>query len=205
MAIFVKYKKKVDEDTTTGQNQQQNDSANDPQKEAQITALRQEIVGKEEQKRAIQTDYENKVRVIDQQENQLKKKIADLGGSVENNESLKVFGKKLYEAIANKTDEMFALISLVFESMVNEDKLSFTPSTTRCMTFAKNIIAYINRGEFKQETVVKDFSDFLMNMLNASQVSFSNREKETFVSKLIEAMSENTLFSWIFSTETKNN
>ncbi len=203
MAIFVKYKKKVDEDTAAGQNQQ-NDSANDPQKEAQITSLRQEIVGKEEQKRAIQTDYENKVRIIDQQENQLKKKIADLGGSVENNESLKGFGKKLYEAIANKTDEMFALISLVFESMVNEDKLSFTPSTTRCMTFAKNIIAYINRGEFKQETAVKDFSDFLMNMLNASQVSFSNREKETFVNNLIDAMSDNTLFSWIFDTETKN-
>lgn len=202
MAIFVKYKKKVDEDTASDNTQQTQN--NDEQKDVQIAALRQEIVGKEEQKRSIQTDYENKVRIIDQQENQLKKKIADLGGSIENNESLKGFGKKLYEAIANKTDEMFALISLVFESMVNEDKLSFTPSTTRCMTFAKNIIAYINRGEFKQETAVKDFSDFLMNMLNASQVSFSNREKETFVNSLIDAMSENTVFSWIFNTETKN-
>lgn len=203
MAIFVKYKKKVDEDTASDNVQQTQD--NDEQKDVQIAALRQEIVGKEEQKRSIQTDYENKVRIIDQQENQLKKKIADLGGSIENNESMKGFGKKLYEALANKTDEMFALISLVFESMMSEDKISFTPSATRCMTFAKNIIAYINRGEFKQETAVKDFSDFLMNMLNASQVSFSNREKETFVNSFIDAMSENTVFSWIFNTETKNN
>lgn len=193
MAIFIKYKKKIEEDAASDSTAAV--SAEDAQKDAQLQDLNTQIVGKLEQKRAVQTEFENKMRVLDQQINQLKQKVAQLGGDVKTDESVVMFGKKLYEAVTNKTDEMFALISLVFDSMEN---VSYRPDNTRCRTFAKNIIAYLNRGEFKSESVDRDLTDFLMNLLNKSQISLANKEKDTFVKKLIENMKESTLFSWIF-------
>lgn len=193
MAIFIKYKKKIEEDAASDSTAAV--SAEDAQKDAQLQDLNTQIVGKLEQKRAVQTEFENKTRVLDQQINQLKQKVAQLGGDVKTDESIVMFGKKLYEAVTNKTDEMFALISLVFDSMEN---VSYRPDNTRCRTFAKNIIAYLNRGEFKSESVDRDLTDFLMNLLNKSQISLANKEKDTFVKKLIENMKESTLFSWIF-------
>lgn len=193
MAIFIKYKKKIEEDAASDSTAAV--SAEDAQKDAQLQDLNTQIVGKLEQKRAVQTEFENKTRVLDQQINQLKQKVAQLGGDVKTDESVVMFGKKLYEAVTNKTDEMFALISLVFDSMEN---VSYRPDNTRCRTFAKNIIAYLNRGEFKSESVYRDLTDFLMNLLNKSQISLANKEKDTFVKKLIENMKESTLFSWIF-------
>lgn len=193
MAIFIKYKKKIEEDAASDSTAAV--SAEDAQKDAQLQDLNTQIVGKLEQKRAVQTEFENKTRVLDQQINQLKQKVAQLGGDVKTDESVVMFGKKLYEAVTNKTDEMFALISLVFDSMEN---VSYRPDNTRCRTFAKNIIAYLNRGEFKSESVDRDLTDFLMNLLNKSQISLANKEKDTFVKKLIENMKESTLFSWIF-------
>ena len=196
MAIYIKYKKKIEEETTSDSTAEV--AAVDAQKDAQLQDLNTQIVGKLEQKRAVQTEYENKTRVLDQQINQLKQKVAQLGGDVKTDESFKGFGKKIYEAIINKTDEMFALISLVFNSM---EDISYKPDNTRCRTFAKNIVAYLNRGEFKAETVDKDLTDFLMKLLNNSQISLSNKEKDTFIKKLIENMKESTLFSWIFIDE----
>lgn len=196
MAIYIKYKKKIEEETTSDSTATV--AAVDAQKDAQLQDLNTQIVGKLEQKRAVQTEYENKTRVLDQQINQLKQKVAQLGGDVKTDESFKGFGKKIYEAITNKTDEMFALISLVFNSM---EDISYKPDNTRCRTFAKNIVAYLNRGEFKSETADKDLTDFLMNLLNNSQISLSNKEKDTFIKKLIENMKESTLFSWIFIDE----
>ena len=193
MAIFIKYKKKIEEDAASDSTAAV--SAEDAQKDAQLQDLNTQIVGKLEQKRAVQTEFENKMRVLDQQINQLKQKVAQLGGDVKTDESVVMFGKKLYEAVTNKTDEMFALISLVLDSMEN---VSYRPDNTRCRTFAKNIIAYLNRGEFKSESVDRDLTDFLMNLLNKSQISLANKEKDTFVKKLIENMKESTLFSWIF-------
>ena len=193
MAIFIKYKKKIEEDAASDSTAAV--SAEDAQKDAQLQDLNTQIVGKLEQKRAVQTEFENKTRVLDQQINQLKQKVAQLGGDVKTDESMVMFGKKLYEAVTNKTDEMFALISLAFDSMEN---VSYRPDNTRCRTFAKNIIAYLNRGEFKSESVDRDLTDFLMNLLNKSQISLANKEKDTFVKKLIENMKESTLFSWIF-------
>ncbi|MBS7364225.1 MAG: hypothetical protein KIH03_10475 [Paludibacteraceae bacterium] len=196
MAIYIKYKKKIEEETTSDSTAAV--AAVDAQKDAQLQDLNTQIVGKLEQKRTVQTEYENKTRVLDQQINQLKQKIAQLGGNVKTDESFKGFGKKIYEAITNKTDEMFALISLVFNSM---EDISYKPDNTRCRTFAKNIVAYLNRGEFKSETADRDLTDFLMKLLNNSQISLSNKEKDTFIKKLIENMKESTLFSWIFIDE----
>lgn len=193
MAIFIKYKKKIEEETTSDSTAAV--AAEDAQKDAQLQDLNTQIVGKLEQKRAVQTEFENKTLVIDQQINQLKQKVAQLGGEVKTDESLKGFGKRLYESVMNKTDEMFALISLAFNSM---EDISYRPDNTRCKTFAKNIVAYLNRGEFKADSVDRDLTDFLMNLLNKSQISLSNKEKDTFVKKLIENMKNNTLFSWIF-------
>lgn len=193
MAIFIKYKKKIEEETTSDSTAAV--AAEDAQKDAQLQDLNTQIVGKLEQERAAQTEFENKIRVIDQQIIQLKQKVAQLGGEVKTDESLKGFGKRLYESVMNKTDEVFALISLAFNSM---EDISYRPDNTRCKTFAKNIVAYLNRGEFKADSVDRDLTDFLMNLLNKSQISLSNKEKDTFVKKLIENMKDNTLFSWIF-------
>jgi len=263
MAIYIKYKKQIDEDDTSPENIGQQDSTeqeNDSQVDDAISKLESDIVTLKEKKRTVQTDYENKVKNIEQQKNQLQEKlaqldgadkdpqkkkesvsiktdiikkknqkrvaqtefenqtrtvdeqilqiemkIAELDGDIDVNESLKRrIGRKLYEALLNKTDEMFDLVSFVFDEMMSEDRISFVPNETRCMRFAKNIIAYINRGEFTPETVKDDLFDFLMNLLGNSQISFSNREKEMFAEKLIDEMSENVLFSWIFENKNEN-
>ena len=62
MAISIKYKKKIDEDATSDSTAAV--SAEDAQKDAQLQDLNTQIVGKLEQKRAVQTEFENKMRVL---------------------------------------------------------------------------------------------------------------------------------------------
>ena len=198
MTVFIKHRNKKIEEEVTSSDSTAAVAAQDAQKDAQLQDLNMQIVGKLEQKRSAQTEYENKMRVFDQQINQLKQKIAQLGGDVKTDESSKGFGKKLYESILNKTDEMFAMISLVFDSM---EDISYRPDSTRCRTFAKNIVAYLNRIELNGSEKERDFMDFLMNLLNKSQVSLSNKEKDTFIKKLMDNMKESVLFSWVFENE----
>ena len=141
-------------------------------------------------------DFATKTRDIRLAKEQIKQMIIDAGGTI--NEQARGFGRRLYESVTNRTDEMFALISLTFDSM---DGLSYRPDSTRCRTFAKNIIAYINKGDFGEAEPEQGLSDFLINLLNRSQVSLSNKEKDAFVINLIDNMKESALFSWIFKNE----
>lgn len=203
MPVYIRYKKKnVNEDDVNtaqqGSTAQQGAADANNQSDAKIKSLSDQIIARQEQKRAAQTEYENRVRILDQQVNQLKKQIVDLGGDIVKmesaRESARGFGRRLYESVINKTDEMFAMISMIFDEA---DGISYRPDSTRCRTFAKNIIGYLNRNDFDKPDAEEKFSDFLMNLLNRSQVSFSNGEKERFIRSLLQKMKESALFSWI--------
>lgn len=168
-----------------------------------IKMLNTKVVELEKQARDKETVYDNDKRMIDLQILQYKAKIAGLGGTIDFNESIKSFGKKIYESLTNKTEEMFGLVSMVFDSMSSEKKISYYPSRTNQMGFAKKIIAYINEGNFANGDAMTNFSDFLIDMLNRSQIPFFSREKTDFTNRLIGEMSQNEVFSWIF--DDKNN
>lgn len=201
MALRIRYKKNVNEDdepTDNGQSQ----SGSNPQEEAnknKIQSLQTRLIDIQNKLRDAKKRYEDDTRPLEQQKLQIQKQINELGGilNMQNNESAKTrFGRRLYESVTNKTDEVFGLISLVFDEM---DGLSYRPDKTRCRTFAKNIVAFVNKNDGDREGFETKFSDFLMNLLNKSQVSLSNKEKDNFAKGLIEKMKESTLFSWIFN------
>jgi hypothetical protein len=80
----------------------------------------------------------------------------------------------------------------------NIDNLSYRPDNTKCRTFAKNIIAYLNKLGWESGGHEDEFKTFLFNILNASHISLAQSEKEKFVNNLIGLMKENTLFMWLF-------
>ena len=194
MAIYIKRKRKIEEDTSS--EQQENVSSNNNQKEAKIIELNKKLVDFKQKISDAKTEFENKVKSYESQKLQIEMELANLGVNIDPNESFKGFGKKLYEALTNKTDEMLALISLTFKSI---DDISYIPDDKRCRTFARLIIAYINKWwEFTKDNAEKKLFDFIINLLNKSQISLSNKEKDIFVKKLLENMKENTVFSWMF-------
>ena len=152
-------------------------------------------------KLAKKTSYQQNITNIDQQIILLNKTVAENGGDVDVklvDESLKSkirFSKKLYEAVLNRTDEMYAEICIAFDSI---DNLSYRPDNTKCRTFAKNIIGYLNKLGWESGGHEDEFKTFLYNLLNASHISLAQSEKDKFVNNLISLMKENTLFMWIF-------
>ena len=198
-------KKKVNEDDaqqpqdTAQEVNPQQDEAN--KKEAEnINAQIAELVNKKLQRK---TQYQNDIKNIDNQIVAMQKKVADLGEEIDPNiietESVHTplyrFGRNLFESVTNRTDEMFAIISLAFDDI---ESLSYRPSDTRCRTFAKNIIAFLNRNIWKTDDHGEEFNDFMRNLLNASHVSLSTREKEAFIEKLSDSMKDNAMFNWIY-------
>ena len=147
------------------------------------------------------TAYQQNVKNIEQQMILINKTIAENGGDVDVkcvDEFLKAkirFSKKLYEAVLNRTDEMYAEICMAFD---NIDNLSYLPDNTKCRTFAKNIIAYLNKLGWESGGHEDEFKTFLFNVLNASHISLAQSEKEKFVNNLIGLMKENKLFMWLF-------
>ena len=147
------------------------------------------------------TTYQQNIKNIEQQMVLINKTIAENGGDVdvkcvdESYKSKIRFSKKLYEAVLNRTDEMYAEICLAFDSIEN---LSYRPENTKCRTFAKNIIAYLNKLGWESGGHENEFKTFLFNLINASHISLAQSEKEKFVNNLIGLMKENTLFMWLF-------
>lgn len=163
-------------------------------------------------------DIEEKIADIrsaaDAQINDLKKqitseqdKIAKAGGSVNPSaviEHKKSFGRKLYEASTNRTDEMFTMISVAFDSIQD---LSYTPNDTKKKTMARNLIAFINKnvswgsdGEYHGD----EFNDEVKRSINAGQMSLSIKEKEKFVEELDKQLKDNVMFSYIFKEKENN-
>lgn len=206
---IIRHKKKVNEDgeqtqqTNSNGNAAQDVSMQTKQKSVQINTQIAELLNK---KMILRTQYNNDVKNLDSQIVQLQKQKAELGENVDVNciegccgTDLR-FGKKLFEAVINRTDEMYGAIKIAFD---NTENISIMPTDTRCRTFAKNIISYLNKVNWYGNDHTSDFSDYVRNMLNKSQVSLSNDEKKTFVEKLVEILKDNTLFSWIFGLKNK--
>jgi hypothetical protein len=151
-------------------------------------------------KLAKKTTYQQNIKDIEQRMVSIDKTIAENGGDsdvkfVDESQKAKIrFSKKLYEAVLNRTDEMYAEICLAFDSI---DNLSYRPENTKCRTFAKNIIAYLNKLGWESGEHENEFKTFLFNLINSSHISLSQSEKEKFVNNLIGLMKENTLFMWL--------
>lgn len=197
MIVVKKYKKVNEEEPVNTTNVSQDVSSQTQSKAIQLNTQIAELLNK---KMTLKTQYQNDVRNIEAQIIQLQKQKADIGENVdvncldENKVELR-FSRKLYEAVTNKTDEMFAAITIAFD---NVDNISIKPHSTRCRTFAKNIISYLNKVNWYGTEHTTEFIDYVRNMLNNSQVSLSNTEKETFIDKLTETLKSNPIFGWIF-------
>ena len=201
MAIIVKYKKKVNEDDSPSSSQQP-ENPND----ARIREINSKIV--QEQNKILQAEktYQNIKATCNNNIIQLNNEKAKLGASVDANsvktESLKSdFKMGLFESTVNKTDELFGIICLSFDSI---DGLSYRPSDTRCRTIARDIINNIYRKENKESMSEDAFKDYVSSRLNNSHVSLSKKERDAFMENLLNGLKESVLFSWIFENNKTN-
>lgn len=201
MAIIVKYKKKVNEDDSPSSSQQP-ENPND----ARIREINSKIV--QEQNKILQAEktYQNIKATCNNNIIQLNNEKAKLGASVDANsvktESLRSdFKMGLFESTVNKTDELFGVICLSFDSI---DGLSYRPSDTRCRTIARDIINNIYRKENKESMSEDAFKDYVYSRLNNSHVSLSKKERDAFMENLLNGLKESVLFSWIFENNKTN-
>lgn len=201
MAIIVKYKKKVNEDDSPSSSQQ-SENPND----ARIREINSKIV--QEQNKILQAEktYQNIKATCNNNIIQLNNEKAKLGASVDDNsvktESLKSdFKMGLFESTVNKTDELFGIICLSFDSI---DGLSYRPSDTRCRTIARDIINNIYRKENKESMSEDVFKDYVYSRLNNSHISLSKKERDAFMENLLNGLKESVLFSWIFENNKTN-
>ena len=201
MAIIVKYKKKVNEDDSPSSSQQP-ENPND----ARIREINSKIV--QEQNKILQAEktYQNIKATCNNNIIQLNNEKVKLGASVDANsvktESLKSdFKMGLFESTVNKTDELFGIIFLSFDSI---DGLSYRPSDTRCRTIARDIINNIYRKENKESMSEDVFKDYVYSRLNNSHVSLSKKERDAFMENLLNGLKESVLFSWIFENNKTN-
>ena len=201
MAIIVKYKKKVNEDDSPSSSQQP-ENPND----ARIREINSKIV--QEQNKIFQAEktYQNIKATCNNNIIQLNNEKARLGASVDANsvktESLRSdFKMGLFESTVNKTDELFGIICLSFDSI---DGLSYRPSDTRCRTIARDIINNIYRKENKESMSEDVFKDYVYSRLNNSHISLSKKERDAFMENLLNGLKESVLFSWIFENNKTN-
>ena len=201
MAIIVKYKKKVNEDDSPSSSQQP-ENPND----ARIREINSKIV--QEQNKILQAEktYQNIKATCNNNIIQLNNEKAKLGASVDANsvktESLKSdFKMGLFESTVNKTDELFGIICLSFDSI---DGLSYRPSDTRCRTIARDIINNIYRKENKESMSEDVFKDYVYSRLNNSHISLSKKERDAFMENLLNGLKESVLFSLFFENNKTN-
>ena len=194
--IVLIQKQKSGLESTTPENDEQAQA-----NKAKILQMNVSLVDLMNKKLVRKNTFNNDIKTIEQQLVTLNKDIAEAGGNIDvkcidESERVRVrFGRKLFEAAMNRTDEMYAAIKLAFDSM---ESLSYTPSDTQCRTFAKNTIAYLNRIGWESGENENNFKTFMYGLLNASHLSFGNGEKAQFVENLMNIMKESTLFNWVF-------
>lgn len=201
MSIVIRYKKKVNEDDTQSPLSQAELANN-----AKIAEINAKIA--QEQNKIVQAEktYQSVKSACNNNIVNLNNEKAKLGGDVDSGsiktESLGTrFRMRLYEATANKTDELFGLICLAFDSI---EGLSYRPNDTRCRTIARDIINNIYKKENRESVTEESFKDYLSVRLNNSHVSLSKKEKDTFIDNLLGSLKESELFSWIFENNKTN-
>ena len=192
--MVVLKKKKVNEDDV----QNNNNNQEGQQKPADSTTVKQDnqIVTLLKQKADKKTEYQNSVRNIENQILQIEMEKAEKGGEIDTNviESTRLsysFWKRLYESTdgRNRTDEMYMIISMSFSQI---DNLSYQPTTTWCMTFAKRVVEYLNK-DYKDPAT---FIDFIEKYINSSQISLAMREKSAFISNFEDNIRNSRMFGY---------
>ena len=192
--MVVLKKKKVTEDDV----QNNNNNQEGQQKPADSTTVKQDnqIVTLLKQKADKKTEYQNSVRNIENQILQIEMEKAEKGGEIDTNviESTRLsysFWKRLYESTdgRNRTDEMYMIISMSFSQI---DNLSYQPTTTWCMTFAKRVVEYLNK-DYKDPAT---FIDFIEKYINSSQISLAMREKSAFISNFEDNIRNSRMFGY---------
>ena len=165
------------------------------QKADRAAAINKEIAGLLDMRLKEKNSYQEKVKNIEQQILMRQKQKAELGEDVDTDwikEGVsRRFSKALFEGVLNRTQDMTVAVSDAFSD------LSYQPDKTKCATYARNIIAFINTMEDK-DLGESDFVDFVESYLNKSHISLSKSEKEKFISNLIENMKNYPHFMWIF-------
>lgn len=176
-----------------------NQNNQDAQKVASINGQIAELLNQRLQKK---TQYQQDIKTIEDKIVLLQKQLADLGENVDASvieESFKTpkFRKMLYESVTNRTDEMYVSLKLAFDTI---EDLSYTPEDSKLKRFAKTIIGYINRSDFKDnENKSESFDDYVMTMVNNSHMSLTKKELKLFIENLNNVLKENVMFSWIFA------
>jgi hypothetical protein len=218
MSMKAQYKAKYDAELKTINaqiilNQQQRANIqstnieNDEQAQAvkgKLIKINSDINGLLKRKLEAKKAYQQNIKNVEDQILLNNAGLAENGGDVdpksidENYKRSLRFSRKLYEAVLNRTDEMYAMIKMSFGDIEN---LSFQPSSTNCRTFAKNIIAFLNKLGWGSGENEDKLRNFLYDLLDASHISLGRNEKDKFVENLTSAMNDNQLFKWIFTKE----
>ena len=148
--------------------------------------------------------YQNAVRDIEGQICTLYKEYAKAGGDVdvkavdESYRGSYRFSKKLYEAVINRTDEMYGILMMAIDGI---DYLTYRPESAKCREYAKNIIASLRLIE-DSDDMAKLFRDNLYGMLTRSKnAPYTSNDKDKIVNAVVDEMKKNTMFSWIFANE----
>ena len=208
MKVIRHYKKTVSEadEIQTGNGNGTSDGLKSPNQNPQnaqkVTAINGQIAELLNQRLQKKTQYQQDIKAIEDKIVQLQKQLADLGENVDASvieESFKTpkFRKKLYESVTNRTDEMYVSLKLAFDTV---EDLSYTPEDSKLKRFAKTIIGYINRSDFKDnENKSESFDDYVMTMVNNSHMSLTKKELKSFIENLNNVLRENVMFSWIFA------
>lgn len=171
------------------------DDVQSAQKSDKVTSINNQITQLLANRLQKKNTYHEDIKTIENQILQLQKQKATLGEDVDTTwieEGVsRRFSKALFEGVLNRTQDMTVAVASAFED------LSYQPDKTKCATFARNIIAFINTMEDKDQTE-NDFVEFVESYLNKSHISLSKSEKEKFISNLIENMKTYPHFMWIF-------
>jgi hypothetical protein len=176
-----------------------NDAAIDAANSDKIAKANNAKVALNTQKNTLKKEYDTKIAAINTQINKLDQDIADAGGNVPNEnieESLRTkFSKRLYESVqGTKTEEMTMCLKLASENLPN---LSYQLDDTRCMTYAKKIISFINSADWGYgENHWDELDGFIREIISRGYTSFSRRELNEFMGELEDILSNNTLFNW---------
>lgn len=146
------------------------------------------------------TEYNNRKKTIRQKIDALNKQIAAVGGHAgavaESVDSR--FSRRLFEAVReNKTEEVKNALVSAFESV---DGISYTPNETKCTTFAKRIIAYMNGDEDFKDSDEKRASlrEYTEKMFKNAQYKLQDKEITKVLDEFEKILENSVLFAWIY-------
>ncbi len=117
------------------------------------------------------------------------------------------YSSKLFESVpGNRTAEMFAVFKITQENIKNS--ISYLLTDTNCITYAKRLIAFINKNQDNWHYNIDNYWDNdtddcvkfkLIELLTRGYGSYSNKEIYSFVNEFGKVLESNPMFSWLFN------